>query len=117
VAVHLVMLPSQELWMPTPKERQDLMKKGACFYCKKGRHHIEDCDKKPPSNKSGNGGNQGKNRRDYQSKNNENKPKKFESNKGKEIAKHIRALVDKLKDEEYTIFNQSMVEEGLFVLE
>jgi len=98
----------------SPEERQDLMKKGLCFYCKKGRHRVEDCDKKPPSNQSGNGGNQGKNRRDYRGKNNENKTKKFESNKGKEIAKHIRALVDKLKDEEYTIFNQSMVEEGLF---
>jgi len=76
-------------------------------------HRVEDCDKKPPSNRSGNGGNQGKNRRDYRGKNNENK-KKFESNKGKEIAKHIRALVDKLEDKEYTIFNQSMVEEGLF---
>ena len=39
--------------------------------------------------------------------------KKFESNKGKEIAKHIRTLVDKLEDEEYTVFTQSMVE-GLF---
>jgi len=54
------------------------------------------------------------NRRDYWGKNNENKAKKFKSNKGKEIAKHIRALVDKLEDKEYTIFNQSMVEEGLF---
>ena len=98
----------------SPEERQDLMKKGLCFYCKKGGHRVEDCDKKPPSNRSGNGGNQGKNRRDYRGKNNENKAKKFESNKGKEITKHIRALVDKLEDEEYTIFNQSMVEEGLF---
>jgi len=98
----------------SPEERQDLMKKGLCFYCKKGGHRVEDCDKKSPSNRSGNGGNQGKNRRDYRGKNNENKAKKFESNKGKEITKHIRALVDKLEDEEYTIFNQSMVEEGLF---
>jgi len=100
----------------SPEERQDLMKKGLCFFCKKSGHCVEDCDKKPPSNKSGNGGNQGKNRRDYRSKNND-KAKKFESNKGKEIAKHIRALVDKLEDEEYTIFNQSMVEEGFFELE
>ena len=98
----------------SPEECQDLMKKGLCFYCKKGGHRVEDCDKKPPSNQSGNGGNQGKNRRDYRSKNNENKVKKFKSNKGKEIAKHIRALVDKLEDEEYTIFNQFMIEEGLF---
>jgi len=98
----------------SPEERQDLMKKGLCFYCKKGGHHVEDCDKKPPSNRSRNGGNQGKNRRDYRGKNNENKVKKFESNKGKEIAKHICALVDKLEDKEYTVFNQSMVEEGLF---
>ena len=42
----------------------------------------------------------------------ENKTKKFKSNKGKEIAKHICALVDKLEDEEYTVFNQSMIEEG-----
>jgi len=98
----------------SPEERQDLMKKGLCFYCKKNGHRVEDCDKKPPSNRSGNGGNQGKNRRDYRGKNSENKAKKFESNKGKEIAKHIRTLVDKLEDEEYTIFNQSMVEEGLF---
>jgi len=98
----------------SPEECQDLMKKGLCFYCKKNGHRVEDCDKKPPSNRSGNGGNQGKNRRDYRGKNNENKTKKFESNKGKEIAKHIRALVDKLEDEEYTVFNQSMVEEGLF---
>jgi len=104
----------------SPEERQDLMRKGACFFCKKGGHRVEDCDKKPSSNRSGNsgnGGNQGKNRRDYRSKNKDSKTKKFESNKGKEIAKHIRALVDKLEDEEYTIFNQSMVEEGLFELE
>jgi len=96
------------------EEHQDLMKKRLCFYCKKGGHQVEDCNKKPPSNQSRNGGNQGKNCRDYQSKNNENKTKKFKSNKGKEIAKHICTLVEKLEDEEYTIFNQSMVEEGLF---
>jgi len=93
------------------------MKRGARFFCKKGGHRIKDCDKKPPSNKSGNRGNQGKNRRDYWNKNNDSKTKKFKSNKGNKIAKHICALVDKLKDEEYTIFNQSMVEEGLFELE
>jgi len=98
----------------SPKECQDLMNKGLCFYRKKGGHRVEDCNKKPPSNRSGNGGNQGKNRRDYRGKNNENKAKKFEGNKGKEISKHIHALVDKLEDEEYTVFNQSMVEEGLF---
>jgi len=48
-----------------PEEHQDLMKKGLCFYCKRGGHCVEDCDKKPPSNRSGNGGNQGKNHRDY----------------------------------------------------
>ena len=99
----------------SPEEWQDLMKRGACFFCKKTGHHIEECDKKPPLNRSGNGGNQGKNRRDYWSKNND-KAKKFESNKGKEITKHIRALFNKLEDEEYTIFNQSMVKEGLFEL-
>jgi len=99
----------------SPEERQDLMKKGLCFFCKKSGHRVEDCNKKPPSNNSGNGGNQGKNCRDYRNKNND-KAKKFKSNKGKEIAKHIRALVDKLEDEEYTIFNQSMVEEGFFKL-
>jgi len=101
----------------SPEERQDLMKRGACFFCKQGGHHIKDCSKKPPSNKSRNRGNQGKNQRDYQNKNNDNKPRKFKSNKGKEIAKHIHALVDKLKDEEYIVFNQSMIEEGLFKLE
>jgi len=42
----------------SPEEHQDLMKKGLCFYCKKGGHRVEDCNKKPPSNRSGNGGNQ-----------------------------------------------------------
>jgi len=101
----------------SPEERQDLMKRGACFFYKKGGHHVKNYNKKPPSNKSGNRGNRGKNCRDYQNKNNDSKAKKFESNKGKEIAKHICTLVDKLEDEEYTIFNQSMVEEGLFELE
>lgn len=104
----------------SPEERQDLMKRGACFFCKKSGNRFKDCNKKPSLNRSGNSGNrgnQGKNQSDYQSKNNDNKAKKFISNKAKEITKHIYALVNKLKDEEYTIFNQSMIEEGLFELE
>jgi len=69
----------------SPEERQDLMKKGACFYCKKGGHRVEDCDKKPPSNWSGNGGNQGKNHRDYQSKNNKNKQRSSKATKARKL--------------------------------
>lgn len=74
----------------SPEECQFLMKEGSCFFCKKTRHCVEDCNKKP-SLDNNNGGNQNKNQRNFNNKSNNN-TKKFESNKGKHIAKHICSL-------------------------
>lgn len=54
--------------------------------------HVEDCDEPPPNN-GGGGGSSTNNRRNFKDKA-KSKPKQFQSDKGKELAKHIRALVD-----------------------
>ena len=74
------------------EERNDLMKKGACFGCKKPGHLSKDCPMK--------------NRTSTTSQENQKKMTP------KEMYKHIRSLTAQLNKEEKTEFFKEAEEEG-----